>query len=69
MTHGVLTSTVNLVAWFDGEDEALSALGELVAGGPEAADEVAAIPFDAEGNACGPAIKGSARLPHSVDAA
>ena len=59
MTHGIFTSTGNVVAWFDTEDEALAALGNLVAEEPEAADEIAAIPFDDEGHACGPAIKGS----------
>ena len=63
MTHGIFTSTGNLVAWFDTEDEALAALGDLVAEEPEAADEIAAIPFDDEGRACGPAIKGSTLLP------
>lgn len=62
MTHGIVTSTGNVVAWFDTEDEALAALGDLVAEEPEAADEIAAIPFDDEGHACGPAIKGSAVL-------
>jgi hypothetical protein len=52
MTHGILTSTGNVVAWFDTEDEALAALGDLVAEEPEAADEIAAIPFDDEGHAC-----------------
>ncbi len=62
MTHGIFTSTGNVVAWFDTEDEALAALGDLVAEEPEAADEVAAIPFDDDGHACGPAIKGSTVL-------
>lgn len=31
MTHGIFTSTGNLVAWFDTEDEALAMLGDLVA--------------------------------------
>jgi hypothetical protein len=59
MTHGIFTSTGNLVAWFDTDDEALAALSELVAEEPEAADEIAAIPFDDEGHSCGPAIEGS----------
>jgi hypothetical protein len=66
MTHGILTSTGNVVAWFDTEDEALAALGDLVAEEPEAADEIAAIPFDDEGHACGPAIKGLTLLPHGA---
>jgi hypothetical protein len=69
MTHGIFTSTGNLVAWFDTEDEALAALGDLVAEEPEAADEITAIPFDDEGHACGPEIKGSTLLPQSADAA
>ena len=69
MTHGIFTSTGNLVAWFETEDEALAALSDLVAEEPEAADEIAAIPFDDEGHACGPAIKGSSLLPQGADAA
>ena len=69
MTHGIFTSTGNVVAWFDTEDEALAALGDLVAEEPEAADEIAAIPFDDEGHACGPAIKGSTMLPAGADVA
>lgn len=67
MTHGIFTSSGNLVAWFDTEDEALAALTELVADEPEAADEIAAVPFDDEGHACGPAIKGSTVLARSAD--
>jgi hypothetical protein len=44
-------------------------LGAVVAEGREAADEVAAIPFDDEGHACGPATKGSTLLPASADVA
>jgi hypothetical protein len=62
MTAGIFSSTGNVVAWFDTEDEALAALSDLVAVEPEAADEIAAIPFDDAGHACGPAIKGSAAL-------
>lgn len=62
MTHGIFTSTGNVVAWYDTEDEALAALGELIAEEPEAAGEIAAIPFDDAGHACGPAIKGSELL-------
>jgi len=69
MTHGIFTSTGNLVAWFDTDDEALAALSDLVAEEPEAADEIAAIPFDEKGHACGPAIAGSTLLPQSAGAA
>ena len=69
MTHGIFTSTGNLVAWFETKDEAMAALSDLVAEEPEAADEIAAIPFDDEGHACGPAIKGSSVLPRGADAA
>ena len=69
LTHGIFTSTGNVVAWFDTEDEALAALSELVADEPEAADEVAAIPFDEEGRSCGPAIKGSTLVPPRTDVA
>jgi hypothetical protein len=68
MTYGIFTSTGNLVAWFDTEEDALTALGELVAEGPEAADGVAAIPVDDDGKACGPAVKGSTLLPHRATA-
>jgi hypothetical protein len=62
MTHGIFTSTGNVVAWFDTEDDALAALSDLVAKEPEAADEIAAMPFDDEGHACGPAITGATLL-------
>ena len=62
LTHGIFTSTGNVVAWFDTEDEALASLRDLVAEEAEAGDEIAAIPFDSEGHACGPAIKGSTLL-------
>jgi hypothetical protein len=63
MTHGIFTSTGNLVAWFENEQDALAALARDE---PEAADEVAAIPFDDDGRACGPAVKGSALLPKAA---
>lgn len=69
MSYGIFTSAGNLVAWFDSEAEALVALGTLVRDEPEAADEIAAIPFDAVGHACGPAVKGSTLVPQSADAA
>lgn len=69
MTHGIFTSSGNVVAWYDTAAEALAALSELVAGEPEAADEVATIPFDDQGHACGPAIKGSALSPGPWDLA
>jgi hypothetical protein len=69
MTHGVFTSTGNVVAWFDSEDEAVAALSELVADELEAADEIAAIPFDDDGHACGPAIMGSTVLASNADVA
>jgi hypothetical protein len=69
MAHGIFTSTGNVVAWFDTEDDALAALSDLVAKEPEAADEIAAIPFDNEGHACGPAITGSTLLPQGPDLA
>ncbi|HEX7289948.1 MAG TPA: hypothetical protein VF250_02365 [Conexibacter sp.] len=66
MTHGIFTSTGNLVAWFDSERDALAALAELARDEPEVADEIAAIPFDDQGKACGPAIRGSTLLPHAA---
>jgi hypothetical protein len=69
MTYGIFTSTGNVVAWFDTDVEALAALRELVAGELEAADEIAAIPFDDEGHANGPAIKGSTVLSKRADVA
>jgi len=60
MTHGIFTSTGNLVAWFESKKDALAALAELARDEPEAADEIAAVPFDDDGKACGPAVKGSA---------
>jgi hypothetical protein len=66
MTHGIFTSTGNLVAWFESEQDALAALAELARDEPEAADEVAAIPFGDDGKACGPAVKGSALLPKAA---
>jgi hypothetical protein len=69
MTYGTFASSGNVVAWFDTEDEALAALSDLVADEPEAADEIAAIPFDDEGHACGPAIKGSTLLSQRADVA
>ena len=62
MTHGIFTGTGNLVAWFDSEQDALTALAALARDEPEAADEIAAIPFDDDGKACGPAVKGSTLL-------
>lgn len=62
MTHGIFTSTGNLVAWFESEQDALVALAELARDEPEAADEIAAIPFDDDGKAAGPAVKGSTLL-------
>jgi adenylosuccinate lyase len=62
MTHGIFTSTGNLVAWFESEQAALAVLAELARDEPEAADEIAAVPFDDDGKACGPAIRGSALL-------
>lgn len=62
MTHGMFTSTGDLVAWFQNEQDALAALAELARDEPEAADEIAAIPFDEGGKAWGPAVKGSALL-------
>ena len=53
MTHGIFTRTGNLVAWFESEQDALAALAELVRNEPEAADEIAAIPVDHDGRACG----------------
>ena len=67
MRYGIFTSTGNVVAWYDSEDEALAALSDLVAEEPEAADEIAAIPFDDEGHANGPAIKGSTVLSKRAD--
>jgi hypothetical protein len=61
-TQGIFTSTGNLVTWFESEQDALPALAELARDEPEAADEVAAIPFDDDGKACGPAVKGSTLL-------
>lgn len=66
MTHGIFTSTGNLVAWFESEQDALAALTELARDEPEAADKIAAIPFDADGKACGPAVKGSTLLAHAA---
>jgi hypothetical protein len=66
MTHGIFTSTGNLVAWFDSEQDALAALAGLARDEPEAADEIAAIPFDDDGKACGPAVKGSTLLAHAA---
>lgn len=66
MTHGIFTSTGNLVAWFDSEQDALAALTELARDEPEAADKIAAIPFDDDGKACGPAVKGSTLLAHAA---
>ena len=66
MTHGIFTSTGNLVAWFESEQDALTALAELARDEPEAADEIAAIPFGDDGNACGPAVKGSTLLAHAA---
>lgn len=63
MSYGIFTSAGNVVAWFDTDDEARAALADLVAVEPEAADGIAAIPFDDEGHACGPAIKGSTLPP------
>jgi hypothetical protein len=68
VTCGIFTSTGNLVSWFDTEEDALAALGELVADEPETADQIAAIPFDDDGKACGPAIKGSTLPPQSAPA-
>jgi hypothetical protein len=69
MTHGIFTSSANLAAWYEPEVDALVALRDLVAEEPEAADEIAAIPFDDDGHACGPAIKGSTVLPPRADVA
>lgn len=66
MTHGIFTSTGNVVAWFDSEADALAALRRLVVEEPEAAGEIAAVPFDDAGHACGPAIKGSTLLGRDV---
>lgn len=51
---------------FESEQDALAALAELARDEPEAADEVAAIPFDNDGKACGPAVKGSSLLPKAA---
>jgi hypothetical protein len=59
MTHGIFTSAGNLVAWFASRQDAVDALADLIRDEPEAAEEVAAIPFDARGHACGPAITGA----------
>jgi len=69
MNEGIFTCSGNVVAWFDTEAEALAALSDLVTEEPEAADEIAAIPFDDEGHACGPAIKGSTVLSKRADVA
>lgn len=66
MTHGIFTSTGNLVAWFDSEDDALQSLRQLANDEPESAGEIAAIPFDDQGVACGPAISGSTLLVESA---
>lgn len=68
MTHGIFTSTGNLVAWFDSEKDALQSLRQLANEEPESAGEIAAIPFDDQGVACGPAVSGSAVLVESADA-
>jgi hypothetical protein len=62
MTHGIFTSAGNLVAWFDSRQDALDALADLIRDEPETAEEVAAIPFDACGRACGPAVTGDELL-------
>lgn len=49
--HGIFSRSGILVAWFDSEVDAMAALGELVADEPEAAYEIAAIPFDDDGKA------------------
>jgi hypothetical protein len=66
MTHGIFTSTGNLVAWFESEHDALAALSELARDEPETADAVAAISFGNDGKACGRAVKGSALLPKAA---
>ncbi len=62
MVYGIFTSAGNLVAWCKTERDATAVLADLVRDDPEAADEIAAIPFDVRGHACGPAIEGSATL-------
>jgi hypothetical protein len=57
--HGIFTSTGNLVAWFESEQEVLAALAEHARDEPEAADEIAAIQFDDDGRTCGPSVAGS----------
>lgn len=68
MPHGIYTSTGNVVARCETTDQALAAPNHLEAEEPESADEIAAIPFDDDGHACGPAIRGSTLPPQSVDA-
>jgi hypothetical protein len=69
MTHGIFTSNGNLVACSTATTRLSLLSTALVANEPEATDGIAAIPFDDEGHACGPAIKGSTVPPQRPDVA
>ena len=60
MTHGIFTSTGNLIAWCDSREDAIAMMRNIVHDEPEAADEIAAIPVTETGRPCGAAIPGSA---------
>ena len=62
MTYAIFDSTGNLVDAFDDRDAAVAALLKIVHDEPEAADDVALLTFDADGQPVGDALPGSALL-------
>ncbi len=57
--HVILDSTGNLVDSFDREDEARSALDDIVRQDPDSADEYAVLTYDDNGHPIGEALLGS----------
>lgn len=50
MTYTLMSSTGNMIDWFDSESEARAALQRIVELEPECADDVALFVSDGEGN-------------------
>ncbi len=59
-THGIFSSTGNLLGWVTSEDDTKSMLASIVADDPSLVGEVAAIPLDADGEPSGAATEAAA---------